>query len=72
MREGEWPDGAVAGGVGVEEGEAEGAPHLHHAALAARDQVLAVARQEHALRRGRDEVRALAVCYINWLWVFDD
>ena len=52
VRECERPDAAVAGGVGVEEGEAEGAPHLHHAALPARDQVLAVARQKHALRRG--------------------
>ena len=47
----ERPDSAVAGGVGVEEREVEGAPHLDHSAVAARDQVLAVAGQQHALHR---------------------
>lgn len=65
MRESERPDAAVAGGVGVEEGEAEGAPHLHHAALPARDQVLAVARQEHALKHNRQIDGALVVALMR-------
>ncbi len=53
VREREGPDARVAGGVGVEEGQVEGPPDLDHAAVAARHQVLPVARQQDALWRER-------------------
>ena len=43
MRERQRPDTGVTGRVGVQQRQVEGAPDLHDAAVAARDQVFAVA-----------------------------
>ena len=50
MRQGQGSYAAVAGGVGVEQGQVEGPPDFNDAAVAAGQQVLAVARHQNALK----------------------
>lgn len=50
MWEREAADGRAGGREGVQRRQREGAPHLHHARVAAAHQVLAAAGQHQALR----------------------
>jgi hypothetical protein len=50
VRKSQWSDAAITGWVGVEQGQVEGSPDLHNAAVAAGQQVLAVSGHQNALK----------------------
>ena len=50
VRKSQWSDAAITGWVGVEQGQVEGSPDLHDAAVAAGQQVLAVSGHQNALK----------------------
>ncbi len=50
VRQRKRSDAAVAGWVGVQQGQVEGAPHLDDATIAASHQVFAVPGQQQALK----------------------
>ena len=50
MRQGQGSYAAVAGGVGVEQGQVERSPDLDNAAVASRQQILSVSRHQNALK----------------------
>ena len=50
VRKSQWSDAAITGWVGVEQGQVEGSPYFHDAAVTAGQQVLAVSGHQNALK----------------------